>query len=293
MELTSEDITLRKRKVAFYSFFVALGLTLFKGIVGFATGSLGILAEALHSGMDVVAALVTYFAIRIADKPADETHNFGHGKVENLSALFETGILVITCFWIVYEAYNRLITGSVHITVNFWSFFVIIVAIIVDINRSKILYRSAKKFYSQALEADALHFSSDILSSAVVLLGLILTSFNIYAADSVAAIFVSAIVLVLSIRLAKRAIDQLVDRAPNRTKQVIQEIISRIPEVIEVHDIQVRSSGSNIFVNLNIHLDSKLTIEEAHSISHKVENEIQDSFKNSIVHIHQEPSTEH
>jgi cation diffusion facilitator family transporter len=293
MELVSANITLRKRKVAFYSFLVALGLTLFKGIVGFATGSLGILAEALHSGMDVVAALVTYFAIRIADKPADETHNFGHGKVENLSALFETGILMITCFWIVYEAYHRLITGSVHIDVTFWSFFVIILAIIVDINRSKILYRSAKKFYSQALEADALHFSSDILSSIVVLFGLVLASFDFYLADSIAAIFVSAIVFILSIRLAKRAIDQLIDRAPNRAKQVIQEIINRIPEVIEVHDIQIRSSGSNIFVNLNIHLDSKLTVEEAHSISHKVETEIQDSFKNSIVHIHQEPSTEH
>lgn len=293
MELASEDIALRKRKVAFYSFLVALGLTLFKGVVGFATGSLGILAEALHSGMDLVAALVTYLAIRIADKPADETHNFGHGKVENLSALFETGILMMTCFWIVYEAYNRLATGSVHITINFWSFFVIILAIIVDINRSKILYRSAKRFHSQALEADALHFSSDILSSVVVLFGLVLASFNIYAADSVAAILVSAIVLVLSVRLSKKAIDQLLDRAPSKAKQVIQEIISRIPEVIEVHDIQVRSSGSNIFVNLNIHLDSKLTIEEAHNISHKVETKIQDSFKNSIVHIHQEPSTEH
>lgn len=293
MGLISENIPLRKRRVAFYSFLIALGLTLFKGIVGFATGSLGILAEALHSGMDVVAALVTYFAIRIADKPADETHNFGHGKVENLSALFETGILVITCFWIIYEAYYRLVTGNLHVTVSFWSFFVIILSIIVDINRSKILYRSARKFYSQALEADALHFSSDILSSAVVLFGLILTSFDIYAADSVAAIFVSSIVFILSIRLAKKAIDQLIDRAPNRAKQIIQEIISRIPEVIEVHDIQVRSSGSNIFVNLNIHLDSQLTIEEAHSISHKVETEIQDSFKNSIVHIHQEPSTEH
>lgn len=293
MESVSENIALRKRKVAFYSFLVALGLTLFKGVVGLVTGSLGILAEALHSGMDVIATLVTCFAVRIADKPADETHNFGHGKVENLSALFETGILILTCFWIVYEAYHRLITSNMHVTVNFWSFFVIILAIIIDINRSKILYRSAKKFHSQALEADALHFSSDILSSFVVLFGLVLASFDLYAADSIAAIFVSAIVFILSIRLGKKAIDQLLDSAPSKVKQTIQEIISQIPEVIEVHDIQVRSSGSNIFVNLNIHLDSKLTIEEAHSISHKVETEIQDSFKNSIVHIHQEPSTEH
>lgn len=293
MESVLEHNFLKKQKVAFYSFLIALGLTFVKGIVGFATGSLGILAEALHSGMDVVAALVTYFAVRIADKPADENHNFGHGKVENLSALFETGILMLTCFWIVYEAYHRLVTSSSHITVNFWSFFVIILAILVDFNRSKILYRNAKKFNSQALEADALHFSSDILSSSVVLIGLVFASFDFHIADSIAALFVSTIVFILAVRLLKKSIDQLLDRAPFKTKQSIQEIVNQIPEVVEVHDIRVRTSGSNIFVNLNIHLDPKLTIEEAHNISHKVETEIRNSFKHSIIHIHQEPSTGH
>ena len=147
-----------KRSIALTSVLAAIFLTGFKLVVGLITGSLGILSEALHSALDLVAAAITFFAVRHSDKPADEDHNYGHGKIENYSALIETLLLVITCIWIIYEAVHRLTTGKMVIDVTVWSFIVIVTSIIVDISRSRALYRVAKKHDSQALEADALHF---------------------------------------------------------------------------------------------------------------------------------------
>jgi cation diffusion facilitator family transporter len=137
--------SVEKQKAAISSVIAAVFLTLFKLIVGLTTGSLGILSEAAHSGLDLVAAALTYFAVKIADKPADREHTYGHGKFENLSALFETLLLIVTCGWIIYEAVNRIFFHEVHIEVNFWSFAVIVTAIIVDYSRSRILFKSCKK----------------------------------------------------------------------------------------------------------------------------------------------------
>jgi cation diffusion facilitator family transporter len=169
---SSQDGAHEKRSVAISSVIAAVGLTGFKLIVGFATGSLGILAEAAHSGLDLMAAVMTFLAVRISGKPADPNHLYGHGKVENLSALFETLLLLVTCIWIIYEARHRLLFHTIDLEVNYWSFTVMITSIVVDISRSRMLYRAARKYNSQALEADALHFSTDIWSSGVVILGL-------------------------------------------------------------------------------------------------------------------------
>ena len=171
---SSQDGAHEKKSVAISSVIAAVGLTGFKLIVGFATGSLGILAEAAHSGLDLMAAVMTFLAVRISGKPADPNHLYGHGKVENLSALFETLLLLVTCIWIIYEATHRLLFHTTDLEVNYWSFTVMITSIVVDISRSRMLYRAARKYNSQALEADALHFSTDIWSSGVVILGLFL-----------------------------------------------------------------------------------------------------------------------
>ncbi len=292
--MENEKIAIKeKNKVALSSFLVAIFLTLFKGIVGLATGSLGIISEALHSAMDVFAAGLTVFSIRLSSKPADETHNFGHGKIENISALIEALILVATCIWIVKEALERLFNQETKIVVNFWSFFVVIFAIVIDFNRARLLSKYAKKHKSQALEADALHFSSDILSSFVVLIGLTFASFNIHTADTIAGIFVSGIVLYMSIKLSIRAINELLDRAPSSSKKIVEDVITSISEVKNVHNIRIRTSGATTFIDLNIHLDPNLTIEEAHNIAHKVENEIKKSIANCQIHIHQEPENKH
>lgn len=281
-----------KSRIAFISILAAVFLTSFKLLIGFATGSLGILSEALHSGLDLVAALITFFAVRAADKPADRDHNFGHGKIENYSALIETFLLVITCGWIIYEAIHRMITGKTHIEITVWSFVVIATSIVVDISRSRALYKVAKKHESQALEADALHFSTDIWSSAVVLVGLIGVSFKFNFADPVSALIVAVIVLTVSYRLGKRSFDALIDRAPRGLTEMITRIVKEIPEVKKFHDIKVRESGSDKFVDLNIHVDKNITIERAHQISEMVENAITAKIKNITVMVHEEPDYE-
>lgn len=278
-----------KKRVALVSVFAAIFLTGFKLIIGFLTGSMGILAEGLHSGLDLVAAVITYFSVRISDKPADEHHNYGHGKIENFSAFIETILLLITCGWIIYEAVGRLVSGQTHIEVTVWSYIVIISSIIIDVGRSRALYRVAKKYNSQALEADALHFSTDIWSSAVVLFGLICANFGFFFADSVAALVVAIIVLYVSYRLGKRAIDVLLDKAPLGTVKIIQQAITTFPEVRHYHSLKVRTAGADTFIKLNIHLDPDLSLLQVHEICDKIEKELAAIIPRSEVYLHAEP----
>ncbi len=278
-----------KKHVAFWSVFAAVFLTGSKLAIGLITGSLGILSEALHSALDLVAAVITFFSVSISDKPADNDHQYGHGKVENLSAFLETILLLITCVWIIYEASHRLITGKVHIEITFWSYAVVITSILIDYSRSRALMKTAKKYNSQALEADALHFSTDIWSSLVVLLGLICVNFGIYSADAISALIVAFIVIVVCYRLGKRSIDVLLDTAPKELVKDIEIILRSIPQVHTFHDVRVRNSGADTFVDVNIHLDPKMTLEEAHAISETIEQRICANIKRCSVHIHEEP----
>jgi len=285
----SDSGTIHKNRIALTSVIAAVFLTSFKLVVGLLTGSLGILSEALHSALDLIAAVITLFAVRIADLPADNEHNYGHGKIENLSALIETFLLLVTCFWIIYESINRLINKH-PIEVNAFSFIVIITSIIIDFSRSRALYKVARKYNSQALEADALHFSTDIWSSMVVLIGLIVYSlFDFVYADSIAALIVALIVLSVSYRLGRRAFDVLIDRAPTKIVDQINHVIDKIPGVIKYHDLRVREGGSYKFVELNIHVNKGLSIEEAHSISENVEYEITKKIPHCKVTVHIEP----
>jgi cation diffusion facilitator family transporter len=281
-----------KKRVALLSVFAAIFLTGFKMIIGVLTGSLGILSEALHSTLDLVAAVITFFSVSISDKPADKEHNYGHGKIENFSALIETLLLLITCIWIVYEAINRLTTGNTHIEVNAWSYIVVITAIIVDVTRSRALYKVAKKHNSQALEADALHFSTDIWSSAVVLFGLICANFGFYFADSIAALVVAVLVISVSFKLGKKAIDVLLDTAPQEKVHVVEEKLYSMPEVKSFHGLKIRSAGADTFIKVNVHLDSQLSLLQVHEICDKIEREINGLISRSEVYIHAEPEDE-
>src|SRR6266403_6308318 len=169
-----ESMRAEKRAVAGNSVLAAFAITALKIVVGFTTGSLGILSEAAHSGLDLIAALVTFFSVRVSDKPADADHQYGHGKVENFSAFIETGLLLLTCVWIIYEAAKRLFFHHVEIEPSIAAFVVMFISMAVDFWRSRALGRIAAKYDSQALEADALHFSTDIWSSGIVIVGLAL-----------------------------------------------------------------------------------------------------------------------
>jgi cation diffusion facilitator family transporter len=282
------------------SVIAAVGLTTFKILVGIATGSLGILAEAAHSGLDLVAALMTFFAVRISGKPADTRHLYGHGKVESLSALFETVLLLVTCAWIIRSALLRLIHHSLEIEVTFWSFAVMATSIAVDVSRSRVLYRAARKHNSEALEADALHFSTDIWSSAVVILGLVCVkisdwmpslSFLRYS-DAVAAIVVALIVVGVSVKLGMRTVQALIDTVPPGTDQRIVAAVEALPGVTDCHNVRVRYSGPRPFVDVHVLLDGNQTLREAHELTEDIERAIQGVLPEADVTVHPEPRSE-
>jgi len=294
----SQDGVHEKRSAALSSVIAAVGLTGFKLIVGLSTGSLGILAEAAHSGLDLMAAVMTFLAVRISGRPADRNHLYGHGKVENLSALFETLLLLITCFWIIYEATHRLLYHSADLKVNYWSFTVMIISILVDVSRSRMLYRAAKKYNSQALEADALHFSTDIWSSGVVILGLFLVKLSEWVpsltflrqADSVAAIMVGLIVVYISIKLGIRTIQALLDVAPSGIEEKIISAVEVLPGITDCHNVRVRYSGPQLFVDIHVLIDGSLTLIEAHDLTEEIERVIQKLIPNADVTVHPEPN---
>jgi cation diffusion facilitator family transporter len=289
-----------KRMAAISSVIAAVGLTAFKIIVGFSTGSLGILAEAAHSALDLIAAIVTYLAIRIAVRPADYTHLYGHGKVENLSAMFETVLLLITCGWIIYEAVNRIFFKTVAVEASAWAFVVMAVSIVIDFSRSRVLYRVARKHNSQALEADALHFSTDIWSSAVVILGLVFVKiaemkpewFHLEKADAVAALIVAFIVVIVSGRLGIRTVQSLLDAAPRGMYWKIKLTVEEIPGVVDCHNIRFRSSGPRLFIDIHILTDGRQSLNSAHELTERIEKRLQELIPNADIMVHPEPGEE-
>ncbi|MFA6410832.1 MAG: cation diffusion facilitator family transporter [Candidatus Buchananbacteria bacterium] len=248
----------KKQSVALSSVFASLVLTLGKLVVGLLTGSMGILSEAAHSLLDLGAAILTYFTVRVSDKPADSKHPFGHGKAESVSALIETGLLFLTSAWIIFEAVKRLIFKSVEVEATWYAFAVIIISILIDISRSRALYKVAKETKSQALEADALHFSSDIWSSGVVLIGLGFVAFGLNGADAIAALIVAIFVLVAGYRLGKRTIDVLIDTAPQGTTERIYELVEQVDGVLNIEKLRVRPAGASLFIDMLININRKL-----------------------------------
>jgi cation diffusion facilitator family transporter len=289
-----------KKRVALLSVLAAVLLTGTKLIIGVLTGSLGILAEAAHSGLDLVAAVITYGAVRVSDKPADASHLYGHGKVENLSALAETLLLLVTCAWIVYEAVNRLFFKQVEIDVSVWAFGVMAMSIFVDVNRSRALRRVAEQHSSQALEADALHFSTDVWSSAVVIAGLAVIKLNqwlsgpawLVHADAVAALVVALIVIYVSLQLGKRAVDVLLDAAPKGLAEQVRLRVQQIDGVHTSRKVRVRRSGAESFVDLVLEVDGDTSFDNAHQITARVEEVVRELSPRADVVVHYEPGEE-
>lgn len=268
-----------KRTAALSSFLAASCITLLKLITGLLTGSLGMLSEAAHSGIDLIASLLTFTSVRLSDRPADAEHAFGHGKVENLSAAVETALMIASCVWIAIEAILRILHPNL-LTLHFsiWPFVVLVLSIIVDSARSVELHRVAKAHRSEALEADAVHFGTDIWASAAVIVGLLFSfagqRWNLPAlryADPVAALVVAAIILHVTWRLARRTLDSLLDATPPEVRNLIQGHILRdllaIPDVISVHRLRVRRSGSDYFVDLALGLPRALSFQRSEQVT--------------------------
>ena len=270
MTSPSELMRAEKRSVAGGSVIAAIVITGLKLVVGVTTGSLGILSEAAHSGLDLIAAGLTYFSVGVSDKPADADHQYGHGKIENFSAFVETALLLLTCAWIIYEASLRLFFRRIEIEPSVAAFAVMIVSMGVDWWRSRALGRIATKYDSQALEADALHFSTDIWSAGVVVLGLMLVVLGrtyhidwLRDSDPLAALFVAGVVISVSWRLARRTVDALLDAAPPGVRSQIQDAVSRLDGVLEVDRVRIRRAGNRYFADLAVGLARNVTFQRS------------------------------
>ena len=267
-----------KQNVAFVSMLASLGMAVAKFAAGLLTGSLGILSEALHSLIDFGATIVTWFAIRWSDQPPDEQHHYGHAKAESVAALVETGLLFLTTAWILWEAGSRLLAGHDAVQVTWWAAAVIACSIIVDFNRSRALARVAEKTSSEALEADALHFSSDMWSSLVVLLGLGAVWAGVPAADSIAAMVVSLFVALAGWRLGKRTLNTLLDAAPEGATEKIRAIVNGSDGVLALKLLRVRPAGATLFVSVVVEVPRTMPVDDMVALKDGIADRIRDAY---------------
>jgi cation diffusion facilitator family transporter len=294
--LGPEAMRAEKRSAARNSLFAALAVTGLKILVGVSTASLGILSEAAHSALDLVAATITLFSVRVSDKPADADHQYGHGKIENFSAFIETGLLLVTCGVIVYEAFRRLFFYRVAIEPSLAAFLVLLISMAVDYWRSRTLGRIATKYDSQALQADALHFSTDIWSSGVVALGLALVLLGrhfgagwLRAADPIAALFVAGVIVFVSTRLGRRTVDALLDTAPPGARSKIIKALENVEGLLEVDRVRIRRAGNRYFADVSIGLARNVTFQRSGQVADEVTNTVHRVLPNSDVMVHSMP----
>jgi cation diffusion facilitator family transporter len=291
-----------KRSAALLSVFAALVITLLKLLTGLLTGSLGMLSEAAHSGIDLGAAAITFFSVQVSDRPADEDHNYGHGKIESLSAFVETFLMLASCIWILTEAIRRILFRE-HLALifSFWPFAVLLLSITVDYSRSRTLHRVAVQYSSEALEADAIHFRTDIWSSVAVFIGLLATYAGghwnlpfLELADPIAAIIVSGIILRVSWKLARRTVDALLDATPAETRaQTRRDLIrdlAAIDGVLSVDRVRTRRSGSSYFADVTLGMPRKLTFQRSEQITAAATAAVQRHLPDADVVVHSIPT---
>lgn len=280
-----------KQRVVVLSIFASLGLTITKFAAGLATGSLGILSEAIHSLIDLGATIITWFAVRWSDQPPDEEHHYGHAKAESVAALVETGLLFLTTAWIVYEAIKRLIGGEQHIDVTWWAIAVIVGSILVDFGRARALSRVARYTSSEALEADALHFSSDMWSSAVVLLGLVAVWLGYPMADAGAAIIVSFFVGLAGWRLGKRTLATLLDTAPVGATAELRSLIENTQGVLHLSSLRLRPAGATLFASAVVEVPRTMPVDDIVKLKDTLTEKIIERFPSADVTVTVNPVT--
>jgi cation diffusion facilitator family transporter len=259
------------------------------------TGSLGVLSEALHSALDLLAAVITFLSVRVSDEPADERHPYGHGKFENFSAFVETALLLLTALYIIYEAFDRLFFHSVHIQPSITAILVLLVALAIDITRSRALTNVARKYSSDALEADALHFSTDVWSTITVIAGIGLVwageTWNIpwlIYADALAGLAVAAIIIWVGSQLGRRTLDALLDVAPKGLQQEIAMAVGRMDGVLDVDRVRVRRAGNRHFVDATVSVARTASLEQVHALSDAIEKRIGEIVPSDVM-VHAEP----
>src|SRR5260370_665278 len=270
-----------KKRAALLSVGSALLLVSLKTFLVVRTGSLGVLSEALHSGLDLLAAIITFLSVRMSAQPADEKHPYGHGKFENFSACVETGLLALTALYIVYEAFDRLFFRSVHIQPSITAILVLLVALSIDLTRARALGNVARKYSSDALEADALHFSTDVWSTIVVIVGIGLVwageTWNLpwlNYADALAGLTVAAVILWVGAQLGRRTLDALLDAAPQGLQQEIAKAVARMDGGLDVGPLRGRRPRHPHLVDATVSVARTATLEQAPTLSDAIDKRI-------------------
>src|SRR5450755_1610542 len=289
------EMATEKKRAALLSVGSAVLLVSLKTFLVLRTGSLGVLSEALHSGLDLIAAIITFLSVRVSDQPADERHPYGHGKFGNFSAFVETALLLMTALYIIYEAFDRLFFHHVHIQPSITAILVLFVALAIDITRSRKLTATAKKYGSEALEADALHFSTDVWSTMVVIAGIgLVWAGEIYNlpwliyADAISGLVVAAVILWVGSRLGKRTLDALLDVAPEGLQENIARAVASMDGVLDVDRIRVRRAGNRHFVDATVSVARTASLEQVHELSDAIEKRIGEIVPSDVM-VHAEP----
>jgi cation diffusion facilitator family transporter len=278
-----------QRRIALASVGAALALIGIKLVTGLATGSLGLLSEAAHSGTDLVAALLTFFAVGVAGRPADRGHPYGHGKAEHLAALAEASILVVLSLFIVVRAAGRLLDGSAEVDAAGYAFVVIAGVIVIDASRAAVSYRAAVRYRSAAFGASALHFASDLAGSTAVLVGLIVARTGRPEGDAVAALFVAALVLAAAARIIRQNVDVLMDRAPAREVEAARGAIEALGSRIQLRRLRMRRAAGRHFADVVIGVPPAAAVEQGHADANAVEEAVERAVPGADVVVHVEP----
>jgi len=279
-----------KEKAALGSIAASVALTLAKAVVGALTGSLAILSEAGHSLLDLAATMLTFIAVRVSGKPADAEHQYGHGKVESVAALAETALLFLLAAGVAFEAVQRLLgQQSYAVAATPAAFAIIAISILVDFFRARTLGRVAEKTSSQALEADALHFSSDMWSSLAVLIGLGGVALGYSRADAAAALIVAVFICIAGWRLGRRTIDTLTDTAPAGVSERVVAIARRVPGIVGVERVRARPAGAILFVDLAVGINRALPLDRVTAIREQLSRTIRAELPQAELTITAEP----
>jgi cation diffusion facilitator family transporter len=287
--MNTNESNRKKINVAYSSIIGALFIVLIKTIATIQSGSLAVLSELFHSSTDLIASLATVIAIKYSAKPPDSKHNYGHEKVESFSALFQVLILIAMCVYVLYEAIERIIHPP-ELSINIFTFSAIAICIIIDYSRAKALKKVAKETKSQALEADALHFSSDIWSSIVVLFSMVFSYYNVSILfDPLSAIIVAMIIIYTTFNLTIKAFNSLMDGVPAGLTDKIRNTILSVKEVESIESLRIRASGSKTYIDMTILISRLLSFAHTHSIIDNVESNVKKMVPDSDVVIHFEP----
>jgi cation diffusion facilitator family transporter len=282
-----------QRRTALVSVLAALALIALKLGAGLASGSLGLVSEAVHSGTDLVAALLTFFALGVAGRPADPGHPYGHGKAEHLAALAEAAILVVASLFISYKALSNLVGASESgVQATWYAFVVIGVVMVIDASRTLVSRRASQRYASPALQANALHFASDLAGSGAVLLGLLFVAGGYPGADSLAALFVAALVLLAAARLMRSNVDVLMDLAPADSDAAARAAIGRVEPPVELRRLRLRRAAGRHFADVVIGVPPGAAVGQGHAAADQVEQAVQEALPDSDVVVHVEPGTE-